>query len=410
MNWTSKYIKLVNGDPTNISVWGESAGGSSILHHLVAGGGAQPRFQPKFQRAITQSPAFEWLWDRAGSLNDTYTQFATEAKCPDGSISCLQKQSSAQLQAANLKLFQSSTACNGIFTVGPALDGKIFTTLAPLALAAGMSILSSRLTLADIWVGKFWKIDSLLVSHVAQEVLPTSGFVPLPIRKDPTNETVFQNFLNDYFPGQKLRTARAAVDLEYPSLSFPDQATRAAKVIEDASFVCNPYYLARAYNGKTYALDYDVFSSYNLAVHASDLLPAFYNPGWSFMDTLNSCYPNLTWYQKDYIEDFFPKFSKNYQAYFASHAVYGNPNTAATKDVTWPPSVADSNSFQSVMRANTDHYFWGHWVVDDNDAIISPQKCNFWSTIAKMVVGSSQGAEADELVVQDGGHPRKIDL
>lgn len=127
-------IGKLNGDPSLVSLWGESAGAGSILHHLVAKDGQQ---DPLFTKAILQSPAFEWQWDRNGTLNDTYTTFAGLAGCDDGDIACLQSASSDALQSANQALFQNGTACNGIFLLGPAVDGNYITTLPAVAFPQG---------------------------------------------------------------------------------------------------------------------------------------------------------------------------------------------------------------------------------------------------------------------------------
>ena len=39
--WVQDHIGLVGGDKDSVSAWGESAGASSIMHHLVQKGGSQ---------------------------------------------------------------------------------------------------------------------------------------------------------------------------------------------------------------------------------------------------------------------------------------------------------------------------------------------------------------------------------
>ena len=134
LEFVQKYIKKVNGDLTAVSAWGESAGAGSILHHLVSMDGEQ---DPLFSRAVLQSPAFEWQWDRTGSLNDTYTKFASLAGCKTGNLQCLQSASEDSLDSANQDLFQSTTACQGVFPLGPSLDGHLINTLPAVALQAG---------------------------------------------------------------------------------------------------------------------------------------------------------------------------------------------------------------------------------------------------------------------------------
>lgn len=52
--WAQKHVSLFGGDPRQVTVMGESAGGSSILHQITAYGGQKA----PFNQAILQSPAF----------------------------------------------------------------------------------------------------------------------------------------------------------------------------------------------------------------------------------------------------------------------------------------------------------------------------------------------------------------
>lgn len=134
LEFIQNYIDRVNGDSMAVSAWGESAGAGSILHHLVSMDGKQ---DPLFSRAILQSPAFGWHWDRSGSLNDTYTKFAGFVDCHGGDLRCLQSANQATLENANQMMFQSTSACLGVFPVGPSLDGHMIKTLPAVALSTG---------------------------------------------------------------------------------------------------------------------------------------------------------------------------------------------------------------------------------------------------------------------------------
>ena len=54
--WVQENIHLSGGDRNQVTVFGESGGGGSIMHHLTAYGATSGA---PFQKAISQSPAFQ---------------------------------------------------------------------------------------------------------------------------------------------------------------------------------------------------------------------------------------------------------------------------------------------------------------------------------------------------------------
>lgn len=95
--WIQKYIELVNGNPKDVTVWGESAGAGSIMHQLVAYGGKQPAL---FQKAMIQSPANNPQFDRKGQLEQQFQRFATLAGCAGEGIACLRSKDVAIIRKA----------------------------------------------------------------------------------------------------------------------------------------------------------------------------------------------------------------------------------------------------------------------------------------------------------------------
>jgi carboxylesterase type B len=138
-SWIS--VLFCNSSMTILRVWRvieiESASGPSLLerhqscNHLVM---PQNIKEPLCHRAILQSPAYQWLWDRAGTLNDTFTQFAenvsVKAKCANADVACLRSVETSILQYIKQGLFQKA-AYQGIMPVGPSVDGDLVPTLVP---------------------------------------------------------------------------------------------------------------------------------------------------------------------------------------------------------------------------------------------------------------------------------------
>jgi carboxylesterase type B len=93
-----------------------------------------------FKRAILQSPAFQWLWNRKGDLDHTFSVFskrvALEEKCEKADMACLRSASTATLQKVNQKLYERQ-ACEGVMPIGPSVDGNLVPDIATNAFAQG---------------------------------------------------------------------------------------------------------------------------------------------------------------------------------------------------------------------------------------------------------------------------------
>jgi carboxylesterase type B len=141
LQWTQDNIALLGGDPTQVTVIGESAGAGSILHHIVARRGT---IQLLFKRAIMQSVASQPMWDCEGGLEDVYKQFEIFAGCTGQGIACLRSADTLTLLSANTAL--NNAAMDGAFNVGPAPDGAFIRQLPALELHLGITGKTSTLS------------------------------------------------------------------------------------------------------------------------------------------------------------------------------------------------------------------------------------------------------------------------
>lgn len=129
LEWVQNNIRTFGGDPYQVTALGESAGASSILHHLTAYGfSRERRYPPAFQRAILQSPAFFPLTSQR-QMNTTYDNFL--AKTGAKNFEELQKVDTKVLIQANRETTYYSPY--GTFTYGPVVseDQKSYVVVPP---------------------------------------------------------------------------------------------------------------------------------------------------------------------------------------------------------------------------------------------------------------------------------------
>jgi para-nitrobenzyl esterase len=119
LRWVRDEITGFGGDPQNVTVFGESAGGGSVLSLL-----SMPAATGLFQRAIVQSGATDLLLDRAAAT-EVGEAFSRAAGVEPGDVAALRA-----LPADRLVEAQAETAAGLYATVGtmpfhPCVDGRV---------------------------------------------------------------------------------------------------------------------------------------------------------------------------------------------------------------------------------------------------------------------------------------------
>ncbi|KAF4873142.1 Secreted lipase [Colletotrichum siamense] len=384
--WVQKYINKVSGDASQVSAWVESAGGGSILHHLIREDGA---VDPTFKTFAVQSPAFEWAWDNSpmGKLDQVYQNFSSLAGCGFAfNLTCLQE--STNLTAANQALFDTVKQ-TGLFPVGPAVDDKWITTIPTISFANGKYLKSS--------------IQSTIISHVLNE---TASFTPPFV----TSADTFTEFLDVFLPGAELASQRQKIAAQYPCTEAPydgDYRLRIATVIRDASFTCNTRDLYSAYPSISHMMRYG-FPTASLARHASDLVPLFskyFSEAAAILEKNNISTLEADAYEVLLIEN---DLAKAYQTYFASFALSGgNPNTLSMTEVwfweppTWTVADGSGDALTNVLTVGPPELVCSAFALDIPDDQNTKSACDFWTEIAKEIV------EAQEATYKAGDRARR---
>jgi carboxylesterase type B len=84
LRWVKHNIRQFGGDPTNVTIAGESAGGTAVLAQV-----ASPGARGLFERAVVQSGDFALKQTPLATAEKAGEAFATKAGCADQTAACL---------------------------------------------------------------------------------------------------------------------------------------------------------------------------------------------------------------------------------------------------------------------------------------------------------------------------------
>jgi para-nitrobenzyl esterase len=120
LDWVRHNILFFGGDPHNVTIFGESAGGQSVTSHLTA-----PGSHGLFDQAIIESGAYALQLPPLAASEAGGTAFASAVGCSDQTAACLRNTSVATLVAKEAGLYITT------------LDGQVLTASPVQAFSTG---------------------------------------------------------------------------------------------------------------------------------------------------------------------------------------------------------------------------------------------------------------------------------
>jgi para-nitrobenzyl esterase len=302
LRWVRRNIGRFGGDPHKVTIAGESAGGLSVLAHLVSRGS-----RGLFQRAIVQSGAFALAQTPLADAEAAGETFAADVGCRDQTARCLR-----ELSVDDLVVKFTGNVIPGV------IDGSVLTESIGTALAGG------RFARVPIINGTNHDEERLFVS-IGRAV---SGGTNVPVPGWPVSAGNYQSDIGAVLGASPERVA--AIVAEYPLAAYASPPEAFSALVSDANFVCPALQLDRwTAHGPTFTYEFNDDDAPQrfvppgivpqVATHGSELQYLFDLPKAPVPGALNAEQQQL---------------AATMRAAWASFAATGDPGS--TSNVAWP--------------------------------------------------------------------------
>jgi para-nitrobenzyl esterase len=202
LRWVQRNIRGFGGNPLNVTLFGESAGGLSTLSQLVS-----PGARGLFQRAIVESGSYNPNQQSLATAEAVGQAFATKAGCASNTASCL-------------RALPVSTILANEDPVGytPDVDGVVLRQSVKTALASG----------------QFNRVPVVIGTNHDEYRLFVAIFALIGAKVTAANyQNMIANTLN------VSAAAAAAIAARYPLSHFSSPSVALGAVGTDATFACH---------------------------------------------------------------------------------------------------------------------------------------------------------------------------
>ena len=226
LKWVRKHIAKFGGDKSKVTIWGQSAGGGSVVQHIISNP-AYPENSGLFLNAVATSPFMPSLYPYNHKVPvGRYEALLNSTGCHD--LACLRRLSTQTLARVNMEI--CATGFFGTTSWFPVLEPKGGYIETPPSIA----LLNSTHKL---------NAQRVLTTHLSWDAYTI-------VNPSITNGNVTE-YVHLWQPTLSPAQVNNLISL-YPLSDFSSEKEQTASIYQDSVFVCPSYWVAMSYSGAGY--------------------------------------------------------------------------------------------------------------------------------------------------------------
>ncbi|KAK0215071.1 alpha/beta-hydrolase [Armillaria fumosa] len=330
LQWVQEHISSFGGDPSKVTIWGQSAGAGAMLQHLVAHGGeTEP---PLFHAVLMNSPFLPFQYNYDDPIAErVYSEILSAVNCgrAQDSLECLRSATASSLLEADTQIGFANFM--GTYTFVPVVDGTFITERPMVTLQRGKVNGEALLVTTNSNEGSLFITPDVLIA----------------------DKFTLSRYVTELFPRLSKRRIQEAAEL-YMKMGLISVQEEASAVMGESIFVCPALAAVSAFGRNGWKAEFGIPPG----THGLDL---------SYDFSTFAIPPNFT----------NPEFLKAWQQSFLSVAMSLNPNDATVVTPNWS---SWDHGFTEMMFNKTD----------DDEPVVKPfltdkdliKRCEFWVEVS----------------------------